>query len=189
MTALSLSIGTQEPHHHHNIPDTNQHANFAFNLNIGNSLSPRPYRNANAVANEVNADAGENAIINHQLAQAVNVNACAGENVAINDQFGQGLSTGNGQRKSGYGRRAGGRLRKNPDSEKHRLRMIKNRESAARSRARKQAQEAQRQIEISNLKKENELLKGVTRFLLAAVRIRNLRTPMPSRSFSAPFLG
>ncbi|KAJ6423687.1 hypothetical protein OIU84_024627 [Salix udensis] len=48
--------------------------------------------------------------------------------------------------------------------------MIKNRESAARSRARKQAVEAQQQVENTELKKENDLLKRVVRFLLAILR-------------------
>ncbi|KDP32606.1 hypothetical protein JCGZ_13156 [Jatropha curcas] len=49
--------------------------------------------------------------------------------------------------------------------EKLHHRMIKNRESAARSRARKQALEAQQQLENEELKKENELLKKIVTLL------------------------
>ncbi|XP_050235699.1 bZIP transcription factor ABI5 homolog [Mercurialis annua] len=72
-------------------------------------------------------------------------------------------------------------------SEKIRHRMIKNRESAARSRARKQALEAQQQLENAELKKENDLLKRIVGFLLGIVRTKRTKLPTLSRSFSAPF--
>ncbi|KAH8518903.1 hypothetical protein H0E87_000670 [Populus deltoides] len=62
----------------------------------------------------------------------------------------------------------------------------KNRESAARSRARKQALEAQQQVENTELKKENDLLKRAVRFLLAILRTKRMKLPALSRSFSAP---
>ncbi|XP_034679255.1 bZIP transcription factor ABI5 homolog [Vitis riparia] len=55
-------------------------------------------------------------------------------------------------------------------AEKIRRRMIKNRESAARSRARKLAYDAQQQIEIAKLKKENEFLRRIIRVLLTVIK-------------------
>ncbi|KAJ9187080.1 hypothetical protein P3X46_002576 [Hevea brasiliensis] len=74
-----------------------------------------------------------------------------------------GLNTSeNSKRMSSYGR-AGATFIHTPASEKIRHRMIKNRESAARSRARNQALEAQQQLENTALKKENDLLKRIVR--------------------------
>ncbi|XP_002532515.2 ABSCISIC ACID-INSENSITIVE 5-like protein 5 [Ricinus communis] len=93
-----------------------------------------------------------------------------------------------GKKMSCYGNgRSGVTFRHSSASEKIRHRMIKNRESAARSRARKQALEAQQQLENAALKKENDLLKRVVRFLLAIVRTKRMKLPTLARSFSAPF--
>ncbi|KAK9269472.1 hypothetical protein L1049_001247 [Liquidambar formosana] len=73
-----------------------------------------------------------------------------------------------------------------PASEKVRRRMIKNRESAARSRARKLAHNAQLQIEIMELKKENELLRRVMKVLSVTVRTKSENMPTSSRAFSEP---
>ncbi|KAJ6966091.1 hypothetical protein NC652_003847 [Populus alba x Populus x berolinensis] len=100
-------------------------------------------------------------------------------------QFVRGVGSGNANKKSDD-RRARRTCGKTSISDKIQHRMIKNRESAARSRARKQALEAQQQVENTDLKKENDLLKRVVRFLLAILRTKRMKLPALSRSFSAP---
>ncbi|KAF9666569.1 hypothetical protein SADUNF_Sadunf16G0242500 [Salix dunnii] len=73
-------------------------------------------------------------------------------------QYGRGISCENDRKMNAHPR-----ARKTSISDKIQHRMIKNRESAARSRARKQALEAQQQVENTELKKENDLLKRVVR--------------------------
>ncbi|PIA26420.1 hypothetical protein AQUCO_09300012v1 [Aquilegia coerulea] len=73
--------------------------------------------------------------------------------------------------------------------ERRRRRMIKNRESAARSRARRLAHNAQQQLEIEKLKEENQFLKRVLRTLVDIVNMHNENDfPMTgiSRTFSGP---
>ncbi|KAJ4828777.1 hypothetical protein Tsubulata_023754 [Turnera subulata] len=96
-----------------------------------------------------------------------------------------GLSSESGNKTSAY-RRGYSTSGNMSASEKIRHRMIKNRESAARSRARKQALEAQQQLENTELKKENDLLKRIVRFLLAIIRTKHMKLPALTRSFSAP---
>ncbi|CBI39787.3 hypothetical protein VitviT2T_030045 [Vitis vinifera] len=71
-------------------------------------------------------------------------------------------------------------------AEKIRRRMIKNRESAARSRARKLAYDAQQQIEIAKLKKENEFLRRIIRVLLTVIKKKRAQVTKLSRTFSEP---
>ncbi|KAK6947126.1 Basic-leucine zipper domain [Dillenia turbinata] len=71
-----------------------------------------------------------------------------------------------------------------PVCEKIRRRMIKNRESAARSRARRQAQDAQNRLDIMKLKKENETLKMVIKVLLSMVKTTEEKQQQLARSFS-----
>ncbi|KAK6934645.1 Basic-leucine zipper domain [Dillenia turbinata] len=73
-----------------------------------------------------------------------------------------------------------------PLCEKIQRRMIKNRESAARSRARRQAQDAQNRLDIMKLKTENETLKKVIKALLAMVKANKEKQQQLARSFSGP---
>ncbi|KAJ6751849.1 hypothetical protein OIU85_002282 [Salix viminalis] len=133
----------------------------------------------------------------HQFVQGVrggNANKESDDRRYVNDpnraclyqQYGRGISCENDGKMNTHPR-----ARKTPGktsfSDKIQHRMIKNRESAARSRARKQAVEAQQQVENTELKKENDLLKRVVRFLLAILRTKRMKLPALSRSFSAPF--
>ncbi|KAJ6754023.1 hypothetical protein OIU79_026791 [Salix purpurea] len=132
----------------------------------------------------------------HQFVQGVrggNANKESDDRRYVNDpnraclyqQYGRGISCENDGKMNTHprARKAPG---KSSFSDKIQHRMIKNRESAARSRARKQALEAQQQVENTELKKENELLKRVVRFLLAILRTKRMKLPALSRSFSAP---
>uniref|UniRef100_B9GG08 BZIP domain-containing protein n=1 Tax=Populus trichocarpa TaxID=3694 RepID=B9GG08_POPTR len=100
-------------------------------------------------------------------------------------QSASGISCENDSKKNAHPR-ARRTCGKTSISDKIQHRMIKNRESAARSRARKQALEAQQQVENTELKKENDLLKRAVRFLLAILRTKRMKLPALSRSFSAP---
>ncbi|KAJ4788361.1 BZIP transcription factor [Rhynchospora pubera] len=74
--------------------------------------------------------------------------------------------------------------------DRRRRRIMKNRESAARSRARKQAYTKQLQLEIYNLERENDKLKKQYEQLL---RKMNAQAPQPTRNgvlqrtLSAPY--
>ncbi|XP_021902661.1 protein FD-like [Carica papaya] len=77
-------------------------------------------------------------------------------------------------------------LRDNDDDDRRHKRMIKNRESAARSRARKQAYTQELEIEIANLLEENARLRKQQEELLAA----NTQVPKKlslHRTLTAPF--
>ncbi|KAL5699946.1 hypothetical protein ACHQM5_025461 [Ranunculus cassubicifolius] len=66
--------------------------------------------------------------------------------------------------------------------------MIKNRESAARSRARRVAYNAQQKLEIQRLKQENEFLKRVLQTLVGIVKMnieKELKAKGIMRTFSA----
>ncbi|GAB4849795.1 hypothetical protein Ancab_004593 [Ancistrocladus abbreviatus] len=66
-------------------------------------------------------------------------------------------------------------------------RMIKNRESAARSRARRMAYNAQQKIEITQLKLENEILGKTIGFVSAMPKIGSIEVKASlKRTFSAP---
>ncbi|KAF8414289.1 hypothetical protein HHK36_002291 [Tetracentron sinense] len=72
-------------------------------------------------------------------------------------------------------------------AERRRRRMIKNRESAARSRARRQAYNAQLLLEIKKLKKENEVVRKVLQILLSITRMEHIKIRSGLlRTFSAP---
>ncbi|KAL5699945.1 hypothetical protein ACHQM5_025461 [Ranunculus cassubicifolius] len=72
--------------------------------------------------------------------------------------------------------------------ERRQKRMIKNRESAARSRARRVAYNAQQKLEIQRLKQENEFLKRVLQTLVGIVKMnieKELKAKGIMRTFSA----
>ncbi|THU66624.1 hypothetical protein C4D60_Mb05t16110 [Musa balbisiana] len=66
-------------------------------------------------------------------------------------------------------------------------RMIKNRESAARSRARKQAYTNELELEVSRLKEENAKLKKQYEELRSAMAAQQLKSNTLQRSSTAPF--
>ncbi|CAK7324466.1 unnamed protein product [Dovyalis caffra] len=133
--------------------------------------------------------------VSNENANKNSANARAGRGSAsyVNDpnraclyqQSASGLSCENNSKRDAHSR-ASKTSGNTSISDKIHQRMIKNRESAARSRARKQALEAQQQLENTELKKENDFLKRVVRFLLAILRTKRMKLPPLSRSFSGP---
>ncbi|CAL9044917.1 protein FD-like [Musa acuminata AAA Group] len=72
-------------------------------------------------------------------------------------------------------------------TDRYRRRMIKNRESAARSRARKQAYTNELELEVSRLKEENAKLKKQYEELRSAMAAQQLKSNTLQRSSTAPF--
>ncbi|GAB4849790.1 hypothetical protein Ancab_004588 [Ancistrocladus abbreviatus] len=177
MSRPSLSMMFNGVHHHQSQPSINsilpQSYQFPCNLTLNAGLE---------IMGTLNFGAGSAAEGMHGRNKSYQEEAYYGEG-SNGVENGIGICSYNHKLMKKNRRRSGAEL-----PEKVQQRMIKNRESAARSRARRMAYNAQQKIEITQLKQENEILRKTIGFVVSAMpKIGSKETKASlKRTFSGP---